>query len=108
MKELIEQLAQDGWRSFRSQLRSECLAFYKPFEGHPECVCNDGKRKQVEVYLYQSRNDGRLTAEIECNGEVTSGHWIKIQLYAFNDCTFETITGKVQEALRVWDHAAKP
>lgn len=103
-----EQLIADGWHTFGSPFRNERKQGYaKSFDGHAECKCNTGKRKQIEIYHYPpDRIAGHVFEEmwsVDCVGQLPDNKWLRMNVEGLKD--IETINRTVQTLLTIWDHA---
>ena len=103
-----EQLLADGWRMFPSPFRNDTKQGYaKSFEGHAECKCNQGKRKQIEIYHYSA--DRILTKtlpetwRVDCVGQLPDNEWLHMNVEGVSD--IETIYRTVDQLLKLWDYA---
>lgn len=100
----VEELKQNGWKQYPSV--EPRLLLYKTFEGHEECACNKGKRKQVEIYLYSTENRAisRHQFEVEVRGELPDGEWAILSFYELSsETTKEKLEAKAAELLATWD-----
>lgn len=108
MSELnFDKLTGNGWKQFKDFLGQSDIAFYKTFAGHEECRCNEGKKKQVEVYVYDQRKYSAVVEvgyEVKCVGELPDGTWIVLKFYGLNQ---DEVDPKAQELLEVWDWSVK-
>ena len=107
--QILEQLQVDGWKIFK-HYDSTKVALYKSFAGVERCYLNPSRDKQVEVYLNNFEFGGiaRLSWQVEIVGELPDG--TTLRLYSsldFSADSFAVINNKVQEMLRIWDHAVK-
>lgn len=104
---LIDQLQEHKWIKFVNRMKSCDHAFYKTFEGHEECRCNQHKRKQVEVYIWDHHIYGAsISVEINCVGELADGTWLKLEFYGLKS-EIDHINEKTEEILNLWDYSAK-
>lgn len=110
-KETIKQLKDAGWKEFTSPFKQDSYnktSLAKSFEGHEECACNSGKRKQVEIYHNGYFKDYVLGWEIHVVGELPDGHWVNLQCYSLPDnTTKELLLEKVEELLNAWDYMVR-
>ena len=107
MNELnFDKLTGNGWKQFKDCLGQSDISFYKTFAGHEECRCNEGKKKQVEVYVYDHRKYGypSIGYELKCTGELPDGTWIDLKSYGLSE---DNVDHKAQELLEVWDWSVK-
>ena len=108
MNELnFDKLTSNGWVKFNDFLRNSDVAFYKTFAGHEECRCNLGKKKQVEVYIYDHRKystHAGVGYEVKCMGELADGTWLDLKSHGVNQ---DHVDRKAQELLEVWDWSVK-
>ena len=107
MNELnFDKLTGNGWKQFKDFLNQSDIAFYQTFAGHEECRCNEGKKKQVEVYVYNYRKYGypKIGYEVKCTGELPDGTWIELKSYGLSE---DFVDPKAQELLEVWDWSVK-
>jgi len=108
MKELnFDTLIGNGWKQFKDFLQNSDVAFYKTFAGHEECRCNEGKKKQVEVYVYDHRKYSASSGvgyEVKCTGELPDGTWIELKAHGLKQ---DHVDPKAQELLSIWDWSVK-
>ena len=108
MKELnFDKLTGNGWKQFKDFLGQSDIAFYKTFAGHEECRCNEGKKKQVEVYVYDHRKYSSVAGvgyEVKCTGELPDGTWIELKSHSLSE---DFVDRKAQELLAIWDWSVK-
>lgn len=103
----FDKLKGNGWIQFKDLLRNSDIAFYKTFAGHEECRCNEGKKKQVEVYIYDHRKYSPVAGvgyEVRCTGELPDGTWIDLKSYGLKQ---DNVDDKAEEILSVWDWSVK-
>jgi len=107
--DLTPLLLKSGWREFSNQLSRADRCFYKAFPDHKECRCNDGKNKQVELYLYkwEDRINPAPSAMIEVHGDMGDNNWIKLQRHGITNPDVPTIETVVESLLKTWDFAVK-
>ena len=100
-------LLNSGWREFSDQLSKADHCFYKAFPNHEECRCNDGKNKQVELYLYELQDAIKFapSAMIEVHGDMGDGNWIKLQRHGISNPDVSTIEAIAESLLKTWDFA---
>lgn len=107
---LIDQLQQHGWIKFDNRLKSCDHSFYKTFQGHEECRCNQNKRKQVEVYIWdnwvKNLHNPMISVEINCVGELPDGSWVHHEFYGLKP-DIDYINQKTEEILQIWDYSVK-
>lgn len=104
--EIIAALVAVGWREFPCHFESKgARAFAKSFEGHAECKCNQGKRKQIEVYFWPLQLFHGHTFQprfrVDCVGELPSNQWLRMNIEALT--TLEEINLAVASLLAAWD-----
>ena len=102
---LISNLIASGWKEFTTH-KTRCTALYKSFQGRNECLCNEGKRKQAELYIHEF--DDHSSVSIEVCGEIADERWININLYGLkltDDASY--YEGQTNEALDIWDFASR-
>ena len=108
MNELnFDKLTSNGWIKFKDFLCQSDIAFYKTFAGHEECRCNEGKKKQVEVYVYDHRKYSSVAGvgyEVKCTGELPDGTWIELKSHSLSE---DFVDRKAQELLAIWDWSVK-
>ena len=108
MNELnFDKLTGNGWKQFKDFLNQSDIAFYQTFAGHEECRCNEGKKKQVEVYVYDHRKYSSVAGvgyEVKCTGELPDGAWLDLKSYGLSE---DNIDPKAQELLAIWDWSVK-
>jgi hypothetical protein len=108
MNELnFDKLTSNGWKQFKDHLGQSDISFYKTFAGHEECRCNEGKKKQVEVYVYDHRKYSSVAGvgyEVKCTGELPDGTWLDLKSYGLSE---DNIDPKAQELLAIWDWSVK-
>lgn len=107
MSELnFDKLTSKGWIQFKDFLNQSDIAFYQTFAGHEECRCNQGKKKQIEVYIYNHQKYGypKIGYEVKCSGELPDGTWIELKSYGLSE---DFVDPKAQELLEVWDWSVK-
>jgi hypothetical protein len=103
----FDKLTGNGWKQFKDFLGQSDIAFYKTFAGHEECRCNEGKKKQVEVYVYDHRKYSAVAGvgyEVKCTGELPDGTWVELKSHGLNQ---DDVDHKAQELLEVWDWSVK-
>ena len=105
--DLIPLLEKAGWREFKDSLKNADRCFYKAFPAHEQCRCNDGKNKQVEVYLYEwmDRPSTAPSCTIEVHGDMQDNDWIKLSRHCIVDPDVETIESIAESLLKTWDFA---
>jgi hypothetical protein len=102
---IISNLITSGWKEFKSH-KTQCTAFYKSFQNRNECLCNEGKKKQAEIYIHEF--DGHCSVNIEVAGEIADERWININLYGLkltDDASY--YENQTNEALDTWDFASR-
>ena len=107
MNELnFDKLTGNGWKKFKDFLNQSDIAFYQTFAGHEECRCNEGKKKQVEVYVYDHRKYGypSIGYEVKCTGELPDGTWLELKSHGLSE---DFVDSKAQELLAIWDWSVK-
>jgi len=103
----FDKLTGNGWIQFKDFLGQSDIAFYKTFAGHEECRCNEGKKKQVEVYVYDHRKYSAASGvgyEVKCTGELPDGTWIELKAHGLKQ---DHVDPKAQELLSIWDWSVK-
>jgi hypothetical protein len=101
----FDKLTGSGWKQFKDHLGQSDISFYKTFAGHEECRCNKGKKKQVEVYVYDHRKYGSSVGyEVKCTGELPDGTWLELKSYGLKQ---DNVDDKAEEILQVWDWSVK-
>jgi len=102
----FDKLISNGWKQFKDFLQQSDISFYKTFAGHEECRCNEGKKKQVEVYVYDHRKYGTTGVgyDVKCTGELPDGTWLELKSHGLNQ---DHVDPKAQELLSIWDWSAK-
>ena len=102
----FDKLTSNGWKQFKDFLAQSDIAFYKTFAGHEECRCNEGKKKQVEVYIYDHRKHGypNVCYEVKCTGELPDGTWLDLKSYGLKQ---DNVDEKAEELLQLWDCSVK-
>jgi len=83
----FDKLTGNGWVEFKDFLRNSDVSFYKTFAGHEECRCNLGKKKQVEVYVFDHRKystHAGVGYEVKCMGELADGTWLELKAHGLN------------------------
>jgi hypothetical protein len=108
MHPINQQLLDNGWRAFPNPSRNERKQGYgKSFDGHAECKCNAGKRKQVEIYHYPpDRIVGHTLSDVwrvDCVGQLPDNEWLCIKVEGLTD--IDTINRTVNQLLKIWDYA---
>jgi len=101
---LITNLTDAGWKQFPTH-KAQCIALYKSFQNRNECLCNEGKRKQAEIYVHEFEN--HWSAEIEVHGEISDDRWVKITLHGLKlteDASYYEY--QVNQTLDIWDFAS--
>lgn len=101
--EIICWLKSEGWMPCHTYHR-DAEMLYKSFAGYPDCLSNQRKKKQVEIYLFQ--HDNWLLPEVECVGEIQGGFWHVSKVYGFEP-TKEGINRAVEIVLKTWTAAAR-
>ncbi len=102
----FDKLTSNGWEQFKDHLGQSDISFYKTFAGHEKCRCNKGKKKQVEVYVYDHRKHGYPSVgyEVRCTGELPDGTWLDLKSYALKQ---DNADDKAEEILQLWDWSVK-
>ena len=103
----FDKLTGNGWVEFKDFLRNSDVSFYKTFAGHEECRCNLGKKKQVEVYVFDHRKystHAGVGYEVKCMGELADGTWLELKAHGLNQ---GHVDPKAQELLSIWDWSVK-
>ena len=103
----FDKLTSNGWIQFKDFLAQLDIAFYKTFAGHEECRCNEGKKKQVEVYVYDHRKYSAAAGvgyEVKCTGELPDGTWIELKAHGLKQ---DNVDEKAEEILQLWDWSVK-
>jgi hypothetical protein len=108
MHPINQQLLDDGWREYPDHLgERKRLLFCKSFDGHAECKCNEGKRKQVEIYHYPAdRINGYVLREswrVDCVGQLPDNEWLRMNVEGLTD--IDTINRTLNQLLKIWDYA---
>ncbi len=95
----------NGWIESTNPIVQSDKFFYKLFEGHSECYCNEGKKKQVELYVWDHRKYGAgVSYEVRCTGQLPDETWINLEAYSLNENEPDE---KAEELLEMWDWAVK-
>jgi hypothetical protein len=106
-EQINQQLLDDGWKQFPSSFREAKQGFAKSFEGHSECKCNKGKRKQIEIYFYpEDRISGHKFEpmwHVTLTGQLPDNEWLRMQVESLKN--IETIYRTVGGLLSIWDYA---
>ena len=102
---LITNLIDAGWKKFPCHHKGRCTALYKSFANRNECLCNEGKRKQAEIYIHEF--DDHWSVEIEVAGEISEDRWIRLTLHGLkltDDAAYYEY--QVNRVLDIWDFAS--
>lgn len=100
----IAWLAAGGWREYPNQFKS-ARCFYKHFDTPTRCACNDDKPgMQIEISV--SERDGVENYEMELNGEMRDGTWLKLHQWVLpND--IKQVVALIPRLLGIWEAAAR-
>lgn len=110
MNPINHTLVSNGWRIWTDQFGEPGdIAFAQSFDGHAECKCNQGKRKQVEVYYHPRKLVyGCVFNEswtVKCVGQLPDNEWLRMHVENLEN--LEAIERTVQTLLTIWDEAVK-
>jgi len=106
---IIDNLLADGWREYPSHYRDGTRLFCRSFEYASECKCNQGNRKQVEVYYHLpvSFNDVYLPLpemfSVEIVGQLPNNEWLKMRVGSLK--SIDSIKNQVCIMISAWNHA---
>ena len=109
LKDLIPLLEQAGWREFKDSFKKADRCFSKRFPSHEHCRCNEGKDKQVEVYLYEWEKciKPAPSCMIEVHGDMDDNNWIILTRHGIADPDVQNIESIAESLLQTWDFAVK-
>jgi hypothetical protein len=103
---IINDLLSDGWREQPSHYRDGTRLFYKSFADAHECKCNQGKRKQLEIYYYLQQRISRFDIpdrfQIECHGKLPNNEWIRMSFRGFD--SIDKIDSAAKTLIDLWNH----
>lgn len=107
MHPINQQLLDDGWKIWPTPWEKTATFLAKSFDNHAECKCNEGKRKQVEIYHYHPRRydntDVPDSWKVQIVGQLPDNEWLRISIGGLSD--YDVIQRTVDQLLQVWDHA---
>ena len=104
-KEIIEKLEADGWVECPSRLLKNARDFYRRFDTPTQCYCNNDK-PGMQVCCSVSEYQGNVTYELELNGELHDGTWIKLHQWILpND--IEKGLALIPRMLATWEFIAQ-
>ena len=106
LQDLIPLLEQAGWKRFRNEMKKADACLAKGFPSHEECRSNQGKGKQVEVYLYEWEAR-QPSCMIELCGDIGEDEWIHLNRYGVTKPSLEKIEAIAKSLLELWDIAVK-
>ena len=96
-----EYLKANGWKEYPDQFRKYSRCWFKRFDTPTPCRCNSDK-PGMQVCVAVSEHDNHQSYEIDVQGELPDGTWIKLHNWAMPK-SIEAGVALIPRLLGAWE-----